>query len=237
MKHLASVALVVGLIALPVCAQRGGSHGGFSGHAAPVSRGGFAASAPGRSSGNRSFPGGRAPGLAGNLQIRTVQRGSVRSPGARPPYTGSWRYRRPYFSRDRARISFGFPGYGWVPPYFLGFPDDTDYDDSSTAPGNVPEGYPEEPADEGQQVPLGPYQPNFEMASPAPAPAREEAVTLIFKDGRPPEQIHNYLLTRSTLYVGDLHRHAIPTDQLDLVATARVNQEAGVEFRLPDMPQ
>jgi hypothetical protein len=75
------------------------------------------------------------------------------------------------------------------------------------------------------------------MARPAPAPASEEAVTLIFKDGRPPEQIHNYLLTRSTLYVGDQLRRAIPTDQLDLVATAKANQEAGVDFQLPESPQ
>jgi hypothetical protein len=72
------------------------------------------------------------------------------------------------------------------------------------------------------------------MARPAPDPASEEAVTLIFKDGRPPEQIHNYVLTRTTLYVGDQHRRAIPTDQLDLVATAKVNQDAGVEFQLPN---
>jgi hypothetical protein len=123
-----------------------------------------------------------------------------------------------------------------VPPYFLGFPDDTDYDDSSAAPGNDFEGYPEEPPEEQQQAPLGPYQPYPAMTRPAPAPASEEAVTLIFKDGRPPEQIHNYLLTRSTLYVGDQHR-AIPTDQLDLVATAKVNREAGVDFQLPDASQ
>jgi hypothetical protein len=67
-----------------------------------------------------------------------------------------------------------------------------------------------------------------------PAPTREEAVTLIFKDGRPPEQIHNYLLTRTTLFVGDQGRRAIPTDQLDLVATAKVNQDAGVDFQLPN---
>jgi len=66
------------------------------------------------------------------------------------------------------------------------------------------------------------------------APASEEAVTLIFKDGRPPEQIHNYILTPTTLYVGDQHHRAIPTDQLDLVATARVNQDAGVDFQLPN---
>jgi hypothetical protein len=60
-----------------------------------------------------------------------------------------------------------------------------------------------------------------------------EAVTLVFKDGRPPEQIHNYILTRTTLFVRDQHARKIPTDQLDLAATAKVNQDAGVDFQLP----
>jgi hypothetical protein len=62
----------------------------------------------------------------------------------------------------------------------------------------------------------------------------EAAVTLIFKDGRPPEQIHNYILTRDTLYVGDRRSSEIPIDQLDLEATAKVNRDAGVDFRVPE---
>jgi hypothetical protein len=57
---------------------------------------------------------------------------------------------------------------------------------------------------------------------------------LIFKDGRPPMQIHNYLLTRDTLFVGDRHPSEIPVDQLDLGETAKVNRAAGVDFRLPE---
>jgi hypothetical protein len=64
-----------------------------------------------------------------------------------------------------------------------------------------------------------------------------DAVTLIFKDGRPPEHIHNYLLTPTTLFVGDQQRRTIPVDQLDLTATAQVNQDAGVDFRLPVVPK
>jgi hypothetical protein len=60
-----------------------------------------------------------------------------------------------------------------------------------------------------------------------------EAVTLVFKDGRSPVQIHNYLLTRTMLYVRDQQHREIPTDQLDLAATAKVNQAAGVDFQLP----
>jgi hypothetical protein len=167
---------------------------------------------------------------------RGLQRSFAGNRGGRSPYTGSWRHRRPYNSPYRAR--FYYPGYGWVAPYFLGFPDDSDYDDSSTdssaTPGNGSEGYALEPPDEEQQPSLGPYpQPNSDIARLSPAPVKEEAVTLIFKDGRPSEQIHNYVLTRTTLYVGDQQRQAIPTDQLDLIATAKVNQDAGVDFQLP----
>jgi hypothetical protein len=57
-------------------------------------------------------------------------------------------------------------------------------------------------------------------------------VTLVFKDGRPAEHIHNYLLTRTTLYVQDGRRREIPVDELDLAATVKVNHEAGVDFQL-----
>jgi hypothetical protein len=156
------------------------------------------------------------------------------------------RYRRPYPQHYRAGFPYVVPTYGW--PYFLGYPYDSGFDDSSAAmdngagndPANAPEGDEAGPPDQyrdqysGQQEPLAPYQPGPETARPAPSPASEEAVTLIFKDGRPPEQIHNYILTPTTLYVGDQHHRAIPTDQLDLVATARVNQDAGVDFQLPN---
>jgi hypothetical protein len=72
---------------------------------------------------------------------------------------------------------------------------------------------------------------------PASEPSSEEEVTLVFKDGRPPVQVHDYVLTRNTLYVWDRRQVVIPTDQLDLVATAKVNRDAGVDFRLPETAQ
>jgi hypothetical protein len=77
----------------------------------------------------------------------------------------------------------------------------------------------------------GPTMPVY--TQPAPSSESNEAVTLIFKDGRPPVQIHNYILTRDTLYVGDRHSSQIPVDQLDIPATEKANQDAGVDFRLP----
>jgi hypothetical protein len=87
--------------------------------------------------------------------------------------------------------------------------------------------YPEPPG------PGDPYRPAYGAAAPAPEPESTDAVTLVFKDGRPTQQIHNYLLTRSTLYVRDQQRHEIPVDELDLPATQKLNRAAGVEFQLP----
>lgn len=60
-----------------------------------------------------------------------------------------------------------------------------------------------------------------------------DAVTLVFKDGRPVEKIHNYALTRTTLYVTDARPREIPVAALDLAATQKANREAGVRFQLP----
>ena len=97
---------------------------------------------------------------------------------------------------------------------------------------------PEQP--ESQQPPS--YAP-WPYSRPAPSsssqvipsapPAPDVPVTLVFKDGRPNEKIHNYLLTNSTLSVLDQQRQVIPVDQLDIAATERVNREAGVDFALP----
>src|SRR6202035_3652142 len=121
--------------------------GGFAGHSSAASRGGFAASAPGRPSSPQARPSGfssftapRAPGVGRDLHRRVA-----RSPFARSPYTGSWRHRRPYVPHYRAGLPYIVPGYGWIAPYFLGYPDDTDYDDSSATSGNGSDGYAMEP--------------------------------------------------------------------------------------------
>jgi hypothetical protein len=177
---------------------------------------------------------------------RSSQRGVAGSSFARSPYSGNSRYRRPYISPYRVRI---VPGYGWAGPYFPGFPYgpgyEQGYDDSSDVPDNTDQGYDAGPQDQYpnpypiqdqfQQGPPPQFQPGSEAARSAPASG--EAVTLIFKDGRAPEQIHNYILTPTTLYVGDQRHQAIPTEQLDLAATVKANQDAGVDFQLPTAPR
>jgi len=167
-------------------------------------------------------------------------------------------HRRTYIS---FRGGYGYPyGYGWsiVP----GFPTVLDYDDYGDDSDNGQDqgpvyydngdnGYDNGAygngaygngayGELGQPPPawpaLGPYARGSAAPQPgmqASAPSAEQAATIVFKDGRPPLQIHNYVLTQNSLFVGDASGVTIPLDEIDLPATVRANQEAGVEFRLP----
>jgi hypothetical protein len=128
------------------------------------------------------------------------------------------------------------PWTGWASPYSLGYPDDNDSGDSTDAPSDASEGYDGQPAEPWQPEPPDHYQPASDQSHLLPAQGSEDAVTLVFRDGRPSEQIHNYLLTRTTLYVLDQHHRDIPTDLLDMAATAKVNHDAGINFQLPGAP-
>ncbi len=120
-------------------------------------------------------------------------------------------------------------------------------------PGVAAEGYDApapgdaEPAPDAEEQPV-PYAPaarGYEAggartssvapssASAQPSLYTNDAVTLIFKDGRAPEKIYNYALTRTTLYVTDAKRQEIPVAALDLAATEKVNRAVGVRFQLP----
>lgn len=149
--------------------------------------------------------------------------------------------------------SYGYLGY----PNLDEFPAWWNYNDSSDAEASTPE----EPAQPDSEQYYGPQQPppegpddsaslprwpsiyppeNAESAKQQSATVTVAAptqpstpVTLVFKDGRPPEKIHNFLVTAGTLYVMDQQRQDIPIAELDLAETARVNRKAGVEFSVP----
>jgi hypothetical protein len=231
MKRLPTFALLVAGLTLPIYAQRSASHGGFSGHSAPSFRGGFSASIPQRIMGAPRYLGSRpsiVPGLGRN--------GRVNYP-ARPAYSAVSPYRRPYLPPYRARVRFVAPFWaGSIGPGFLGYPDTIGYGDFG-APPSYAEPYESQPPEVSQPAPSNLYPESVEPSRSPSNLASEDAVTLVFKDGRPPEQIHNYILTRNTLYVRDQHRRDIPLEQLDLAATQRVNHDAGVDFQLPEAPK
>ena len=201
--------------------------------------------------GNRS--GNRTGNGSGGAQA-AFRGGPVRNGsgyGGRQPVYGTDRYRRPYLPAYGA--GFGYGASGWwdtnYPGYDLGYFDsglyDSSYDDSDSgyaapaaAPADAapapyyPGGYGPQPMEQAQAGPYSDYRPVYQRPQPEPAP--ENAVTLVFKDGRPNEEIHNYMLTRTTLYVQGERLREIAVADLDLSATEKVNREAGVDFRLPD---
>ncbi len=155
--------------------------------------------------------------------------------GARPPYLGGSRFRRSYVPNYRPAYRYGVPVY--LAPYYLALPYDTGDDPAATAGDSVAEGYDEQPGGpEDQELPSWPGVPYAAPSQPDPEPPsdNESAVTLIFKDGRQPELIQNYVLTKDTLYIGDRYHRQIPLDQLDLPATVQVNRDLGADFRLPN---
>jgi hypothetical protein len=85
-----------------------------------------------------------------------------------------------------------------------------------------------------------PYPPPAQSNSAAQSAAAQSdgldhpAVTLVFNDGRPPMQVHSYVLTGSSVVVAESgHQRVIPVADLDLPATVAQNREAGVDFELP----
>jgi len=238
MRRIVAVALMVAGFMLPVCAQRGGSRGGFSGHSGSAFHGGFSAPAPHRFSGASSFTGSRSPGMANGFR-----RGSPGSPIGRSGNPDGNRHRRPYLGAYGAGIPYVVaPWAGWMGPGLYGSADDSGEADSQASTDNgasadAGRGYDAQPPEQDQPAPRRTYQSYSEVPHPPEVAESEDAVTIVFKDGRPPEQIRNYILTGTTLYIQDGHRRNVPVDQLDLVATAKANVDAGVDFQLPNLPK
>jgi hypothetical protein len=253
MRWLLTASLMAGLI-VPASAQRSapaGHAGGFSaphGFATPHMSGGFSSGShfsPAPVMGRSNF--GTPPQYHWNMPER--YRGSRPShqpnPGrypppngdkhkGRPPYPISY-YRQPYVPYFYARSTYLVPGLlnsNWD------YPDNSysgDQSASSPAQGQVenngdyePESAPYEPQQQAQDVPPPPPGP----VEPLP----QAPVTLVFKDGHS-QQIRNYAVTKTTLYVLDDaasgRRPEISLDQIDVSATERANQAAGVDFDVP----
>jgi hypothetical protein len=234
MKRLVAIALVLAAAVIPASAQHGGGHSGFSGRGAssvPAFRGGQSFSSPSRFSGSFSPSMSRAP------MPMARPASNFRSPGNRYP-TG-----RPVGNRYPVRR--GFPsrsvGYGFPSGTYIGYPFlDSSFDDYNGYDDGLPVPYAAPAPDSaayGYTLPPEQYssepQPSAEPAA-RPEPEPLAATTLIFKDGRSPEAIRNYIATRSTITVIDGPRHHdIPVADLDIPATVKANRDSGVGFQLP----
>lgn len=251
MRRVLPVAIVCVLLAAcpAAVAQRGGA-GHFGGHAGESAGGGF----HGSFSAPRSFGGISGLAQRGFSTAPRMARTAPRYSQApryysafRPAYGagrrgrnhgGRYSYRSPY------RGAYGYPYYNsWeLLPWDLGYPDFTGYDDDSGTYQPSDQAEPQSqyvaPPDEGYRQDYAP--PPYNMAAaPATAPAPiapEPQLTLIFQDGHT-QTIRNYVLTPSTVIVMDQaasgREPRIPLSELNLPATERTAQQAGVDFSPP----
>jgi hypothetical protein len=240
------------------------AHGGFAGHAGFAGHSGFmgargtsrpASSPAQRRSARPGFGRFGAPGPAG-------ARAPYRGPGfatARSLYRPAYGDRFSSLNRDRGRGSwlvgsygYRYPGWAGYPyPYVIdpGFYDWGDSGDSDYGPAGTSQGYADLTpypgyGDAGPQSLQGPNYaqtpaPDAQMPRPAydgptPAPEPEQAITVIFNNGRAPESIQNYMMNSSTLTDLDEHRYEqIPLNQIDLAATEQANRSRGLDFQVP----
>lgn len=254
MRRLRPFLLLLSGLVAPAFAQHGAARGGgFSAHPGGAYRAGVApiGSSGFRGASQRFRSPVPAPRFVGhpNLTGAAGYRRGVST--ARPSFYT--RTREAYASgqsgarlhrsggRD-ARFALGYPrqfypgylAYGLVDPFWA-YPDSFYYETPPNSP-DVASAFPDQPRDEaGPMMPM-PYEAQEAQVAPArnadPLPEEEE-VTVVFKDGRPSEQIRNYALTRTALVVPGAHLREIPVDEIDLPATEKVNRQAGVTFQLP----
>jgi len=259
MRRVAAVALVVAGFTLPACAQRFASHGGFAGRSGPAFHAGFAAP---HFSGGFASPHFYSPMSAPRYPVRSftpspfiarpsgADRGFYPAPGFRAAYRGA-EYRRGdnhggggggvhFIIRSAPPYAvpawFGLGPLGYY-PYDFGYDDDAAFADESAANESAPQYEEQQPEESEPTVYREDYEPTVEAPQPSPVVGSESPTTIVFKDGRPSEQIHNYALTPTMLYVLDEQRRDIPLAQVDLAATEKVNRNAGIEFQVPQLVQ
>jgi hypothetical protein len=137
-----------------------------------------------------------------------------------------------------------WPGYPYLigpNSYNLGLYDWGDSDNSEPGSSETDEAY-----DQSGPAPLYPppypgqgYYAPGQQPAPAPlaapsAPASEQLLTVIFKSGRAPIKVQNYLMTARVFTDLDRqHYEQISLDLIDLAATQRFNNAVGVDFQVP----
>lgn len=161
-----------------------------------------------------------------------------------------FRERRRQFNNWYTYIYPAWPGYTY--PYLIdpgfydwGDSDDSAYEQGSASPNypapypeqgyGAPEGFPPQSESEELPPPSGPRQQFTTAGSTTPYPSPfEQSLTVIFKGGRAPATMQNYMMTTTVLTDLDSHHYEqIPLDQIDVAATQRANRANGVDFQIP----
>jgi len=134
-------------------------------------------------------------------------------------------HHRPHY--PQATIGyFGVPYYGYFDNGYY----DNSADAANYAPAgdenNVPPGYVPRPPDADFQAEANPAPPDDPCEPSIPT-------VLVFKDGHELE-VENYAIVGTTLYdLTEGHRRKVALAELDLTATAKQNDDRGIDFHLP----
>ncbi len=205
------------LLALPVWAQRRGGGGGGGAHVA--SRGGSV----GRSSVGFS---------SGSIHSGS----SGRSSGVRLRIGNPYIHRRGSYGRRYNPYAAYYPYYGWyADPLYDSGDQDAYADEYRPAPYRE-----DDSANEGLQRDVEALNGKIDRlqadveARNRPKPEQEPATALVFRDQHV-EEVRNYAIAGGTLWVLNDHQTGkkIPLAQLDLPATAKMNEDRGVDFQVP----
>jgi hypothetical protein len=238
-------AFVLLLASVPLAAQHGGGHGGFSG-----GHGGFSGHAGGFG-GTHSFSGTRsfsAPRSGSSFTGRSFAPGSAFGRGFAGRLGRSGLGLRSYGYRCWSwgcgwGWGYGYPYlYGGIDPYWW-------WDNGSSDSGPDPnQQYYDGPYDNGwangQGVPYRtpPQGDADSYARSAPPPPRESqpiesavpATVLVFRDQHK-QEVQNYAIVGQTLWTFSPQRtQKIPLTDLDIPATQKANDDRGVDFHVPN---
>ena len=120
-----------------------------------------------------------------------------------------------------------------------GFYDWDDSDNSAYATTDAAPYYPDPYPDYGYgapgEIPPASTQVQPRAAAEPTAPsAPDQPLTVIFKSGRDPVKMQNYMMTAKVLTdLDSRHYEQIPIDQIDIAATQWTNSAVGVKFEIP----
>jgi hypothetical protein len=234
---------------IPLLAQRGGGHASFGGHGGMAGHASFG----GHAGGGRSFSGTRSsPGFAGRNSFRGSFSGH-RSFSSNRAFSS--RSSRGFHQRDDRFHRYGFRnncygyacrgyGYPWwyagaFDPYWWG-DSDSSYDQDQQNNAALAAEMNAQSLDE-QRMRLQTDQDVYASSAPPSSPHREERTQaspptlLVFRDQHQ-QEVQNYAIVGQTLWnFAPQRTQRIPLTDLDLVATAKANDDRGVDFRFPGM--
>ncbi len=179
----------------------------------------------------------------------------------RPFVFNRWGGYSPVYYGGYLPFDYDYSDYDMTPGYYTGYVPGT-FNSGPYAGYPYPPGYAGPPgplnAPQASYYPAAPLMPPPPQASAAETQASSgaassaatakkvttangsedisEPTVLVFRDGHK-QEVENYAIMGSTLFVLSGRRARIPIAELDVAETIRQNQSRGLEFRIPDQAQ